>query len=92
MIVRISTEGQYRLESANLDPLNDLDNQIVEAVAKGDQEGFAQLLQQLLSFVREHGTPLGAEELHESDVILPPPDITLEEARHLFHGEGLVPG
>lgn len=92
MIVRISSEGQFRLDSAHLDRLNELDNQIVERVAKDDQEGFAQLLDQMLAFVRERGTPLAADELVESDVILPPPEITLEEARHLFRGEGLVRG
>lgn len=92
MIVRISTEGQFRLESSALDRLNELDNRIVDLVAKGDEAGFAEALEQMLGFVRQQGTPVGAEELVESDVILPPPDITLDEARHLFHGEGLVPG
>ncbi|MBI4493979.1 MAG: hypothetical protein HY690_14410 [Chloroflexi bacterium] len=92
MIVRISTEGQFRLAGAHLDRLNELDNQIVQRVAAGDQESFNQLFQQMLGFVRDHGEPVGIDELVESDVMLPPPDITLEEARHLFHGEGLVPG
>lgn len=90
MIVRISTEGQYRLPSSHLDELNELDDQLVERVAEDDGEGFERLFQQMLAFVRERGTPLPLDELHESDVILPPPDITLEEARHLFEGEGLV--
>ena len=32
------------------------------------------------------------DELVESDLVLPEPDITLEEAEDLFVGEGLVPG
>ena len=31
-------------------------------------------------------------ELVGSDVILPPPDVTLEEAKAEFSGEGLIPG
>jgi len=92
MIVRISTEGQFRLDSAHFDELNRMDNEIVDRVARGDKEGFERLFQQMLSFVRQQGTRVPAEELVESDVILPPPDITMEEARHLFHGHGLVPG
>lgn len=91
MIVRIASEGQYRLSSAHLDRLNELDNQIVELVAVGDEEGFRQHFERMLAFVRENGAPLAPNELASSDVILPPPDITLPEARRLFQGEGLVP-
>jgi hypothetical protein len=91
MIVRIASEGQYRLSNAHLDRLNDLDNQLVELVAAGDAEGFRQSFERMLAFVRENGAPLAPDELAGSDVILPPPDITLAEARRLFQGEGLVP-
>ena len=32
------------------------------------------------------------DELVESDLVLPEPDITLEEAEELFTGEGILPG
>jgi len=32
------------------------------------------------------------DRLEGSDVILPPPDTSLEEARAEFTGEGLIPG
>ena len=38
------------------------------------------------------GAELGDDELEESEVILPPPDISLEEAGAEFTGEGLIPG
>ena len=41
--------------------------------------------------MRAEGTPLGAEELEESDVILPPPDTSFVEASSEFTGEGLIP-
>ena len=92
MIVRISTEGQYRLPSSVLDRLNELDNQLVDAAARTDEESFRRLLAEMLDLVRMQGTPVPAEELVESDVILPPPDTSLEEARELFQGEGVIPG
>ena len=46
----------------------------------------------MLDLVREHGSPLPVDELVESDLILPTPDTTLEEAQILFVGEGLLPG
>lgn len=92
MIVRIATEGQYRLDSAYLDKLNEIDNAVVDAIAAGDEERFRSLLSSMLDLVRQHGTPVSADEFIESDVILPPPDTTFEEAKELFAGEGLIPG
>jgi len=91
MIVRILTEGQFNLPGAHLDELNDIDNQIVEVVEQQDREQFEQLLKKLLDVVRENSTAVPVDELVESDLVLPQPDITLEEAKELFTGEGLVP-
>ena len=92
MIVRILTEGQYNLPGAHVDELNEIDNQIVEVVEQEDREKFEQLLKGMLDLVREKGTPVPVEELVESDLVLPEPDLTLEEAEDLFTGEGLLPG
>lgn len=91
MIVRILTEGQYEIDSDYLDQLNAIDNDVVSAIADGDRARFASLFQELLSIVREHGTPLPNEALEESDVILPPADTSFEEAAELFVGEGVIP-
>jgi hypothetical protein len=91
MIVRISTEGQYRLPDEFADRLNDLDNDVVAAVEAGDEERFGEVFAQLLELVRSDGTPLGEDELEESDVILPPPDLTFDEAGMQFTGDGLIP-
>ena len=92
MIVRILTEGQFNLPGAHLDELNDIDNQLVEVVEKEDRAEFDVLLKKMLDLVREKGSPLPVDELVESDLVLPQPDITLEEAEELFTGEGLLPG
>ncbi len=91
MIVRISTEGQYRLDSSYLDKINDIDNDIVEAIAGGDKTKFSVLFKNLIDLVREHGNSVGSDELLESQVVLPPPDTTFEEASELFVSDGLVP-
>ena len=92
MIVRILTEGQYNLPGAFIDDLNAIDNELVEVVESGDRETFDRTLKRMLDLVRENGTPLAVDELVESDLVLPEPDITLEEAGEMFVGEGLVPG
>ncbi len=91
MIVRIATEDQYRLPPEDASRLNELDNAAVAAVEAGDEAKFAELWRQMLELVRTDGQRLGDEELEESDVILPPPDLTFEEARHEFTGDGLIP-
>lgn len=92
MIVRIMSEGQYQVGSALLDELNAVDAQIVDAVAQGDAGRFEALLAQLLGLVRQRGQPLAPDALAPSDVVLPPPSTTLDEAKALFVGEGVIPG
>ena len=91
MIVRISTENQYVFPDDQADRLNDLDNAVVAAVAAEDEDAFHEAFEDLLALVRAEGTPLDAEELEESDVILPPPDTSFVEASSDFTGEGLIP-
>ncbi|ADB50209.1 PspA-associated protein PspAA [Conexibacter woesei] len=92
MIVRIATEGQYKLADEAADRLNKLDNDAVAAAEAGDEPRFLELFAQIISVIRTEGTPLPADELHGSDVIVPPPDTSYEEARHEFTGDGLIPG
>ena len=91
MIVRISTEDQYRLPDADAERLNELDNAAVAAVEAGDEDRFHELFEQMLQLVRSDGHKLGDDELEESDVILPPPDLSFVEAAHEFSGDGLIP-
>ena len=92
MIVRIATEDQYELADEHAQRLNELDNAIVDALRAGNEDTFRQLLAEMLSLVRDKGQTVDDDDLRESEVILPPPDMTLEEAAEEFSGEGLIPG
>jgi hypothetical protein len=92
MIVRISNEGQYEVGDGDLDELNELDNAAVVACETSDEQSFHDAFMRLLELVRAKGRPVGDDELIGSDIILPPPDVTLEEAKEEFQGEGLIPG
>lgn len=92
MIVRIATEGQYRLADDAAERLNALDNEAVAAAEAGDEARFTELFSQIIALIRSEGEPVDADDLHGSDVIVPPPDTSFEEARHEFTGEGLIPG
>ena len=91
MIVRIATEGQYRLPDEDAEQLNELDNEAVAAVEAGDEDRFHEVFESMLALVRSGGRPLDEDELEESDVILPPPDLTFVEAGEQFTGDGLIP-
>jgi hypothetical protein len=92
VIVRISTEGQYELGEDSEAALNELDNQVVAACDTDDEQAFSASFGRLLELVRTQGRPVPDDDLRGSDVILPPPDTSLEEAKADFTGEGLIPG
>ena len=91
MIVRIANEGQFELPDGDADRLNELDNEAVAAVEAGDEARFQELWQQMLDLVASDGNELNDDELVGSDIIMPPRDITFDEAKGEFTGEGLIP-
>jgi len=91
VIVRIAEDNQYEFPDAQAEQLNDLDNQVVEAVEAGDEARFHDLWGKMIELVRSSGTPVAEDELVGSDVILPPENITFAEASREFTGEGLIP-
>jgi hypothetical protein len=90
MIVRVSGEGQYELDGDALKRLDQLDDQLVDAMNRGDTEGFRSRLQETVQLVQQDGTPVAAERVVPSDVIIPPGDIDLDEARQFFTDDGLM--
>ena len=92
MIIRITSEGQFNLPGFFVDQLNEIDNELVEAVEAADRISYDTLLKKMLDLVRTEASPLPVDEIVESDLILPESDLTLEEAQVLFVGEGLLPG
>lgn len=91
MIVRIATEDQFEVSQEDYERVNDLDNAVVAAVDAGDEERYSKAFAKLIDFIRANGRKLGEDELAESDVIIPPSDTSLEEARADFTGEGVIP-
>lgn len=91
MIIRIATEGQYEVDEGDVAELNELDNATVVACQGGDEEHFHDAYARLLELVRTKGRPVEDDLLSGSDLILPPPDISLAEASEEFTGDGLIP-
>ena len=91
MIVRLMGEGQYRVDDSLLTRLNELDDAVARAVESSDERALWSGLQTLADAVREGGVKLDDDDLSPSDAIIPPEDLSLEEAQELLSGEGLIP-
>ncbi len=92
MIIRLMGEGQYEIDKKHLDELNRIDNNIVKLVTKGDGKAYKGELKKLTDYVHRNGKKMPDNVLKPSDLIIPPADLTLDEAREIFKGDGLIPG
>ena len=92
MIIRILGEGQFKLDDKHIADLNKIDNSIVDHVNKGDQIAFRKDLDKLISKVKDLGKPLDAGDIVRSDLIFPPEDLSFDEAKRIFSGDGIIKG
>jgi len=91
VIVRIFSDGQYRIPQDAQAELHELDIATVNAIDANDEAAFSSSYGALVELIHSRGDRLADDELEPSDLMLPPADITLEEAREEFTGEGLLP-
>lgn len=91
MIVRLLGEGQFRVDDSLLARLNELDDEVEKAVAEGDERALWTGLQALADTVRENGVKLADDDLSPSDAVIPPEDLSLEEAQELLQDDGFIP-
>ena len=91
MIVRLMGEGQYRIADARLALLNALDDRATQAIDANDAAALEQHLGEIWALVRQEGTQLADDDLSPSDAIVPPHDLSLDEARQLMGNEGFIP-
>lgn len=92
MIVRIMGEGQVKLDDAHFTELNKLDDELLQEMESGDEQGFRRTLNALLDAVRRLGTPLPDDSLEPSELILPSPEASLAEVIEMLNDDGLIPG
>jgi hypothetical protein len=90
MIVRISGTGQFDLDDASVAKLHELDAELTAAMSAHDEQRFHSILASIVALVRDKGKPVDHDTIVPSDVIVPPEDITLEEAHRFFTDEGLM--
>jgi hypothetical protein len=92
-IVRIMGQGQFMVDNKILKKLNEIDNSIVQLVSndRTDNTEFKKRLTELTDIVEKNSKQLDPKEIVQSDIILPSTDLSIDEAKRLFQGEGVVP-
>ena len=103
IIVRISGQGQYKIDRDIHNKIDEIDNSIVDIFentgsATADQdinfkEGEKQLrdkLTQIVNIVTTKGTKVDDKEIAESTIIIPNSDISFDDAKKIFRGEGIT--
>ena len=92
-VVRLMGHGQFTVDAKTLKKLNDIDNALVELVSqeRSDDSEFKKRLTELNDMVVKSGKPLDPHEIIQSDIILPSADLSIDEAKRLFKGEGVIP-
>ena len=91
MIARILGDGQYELGEEVRPKFDKLDDALVQHCEFEDEDGFRQVLSEMIELVRSEGTELPEEDLRPSDVVVPNPTATLREVQALLGEEGLLP-
>jgi hypothetical protein len=90
VIVRVSGIGQYELDDDGVRKLDELDTALTNALNAGQEDEFHRALAATIEFVCGTGKSLSDDRVVPSDVIVPPEDVTLEEAQSFFTDEGLM--
>jgi PspAA-like protein len=91
MIVRLMGEGQWRVDDTLKARLDELDAETERAAETGDEKALHAALQALHHAVRDSGEKLDHAHLAPSDAVIPPEDLSIEEARALLAGEDIFP-
>jgi hypothetical protein len=94
-IVRILGYGQFIVDNDTLNEINVIDNTIVKILESEENDDsirpeFERQLALFDTMVKEKGVVVDSNEIVQSDIVLPGKDITLEEARKVFKGEGII--
>jgi chromosome condensin MukBEF complex kleisin-like MukF subunit len=91
VIVRLMGEGQFEVDDALAERLNELDDRAQAAAEGEDEPELDRALDEMWQVVQAEGERLADDYLSTSDVVIPPSDLTLEETRRLLSPEGFIP-
>ena len=84
-----------------MDRINDIDNSIVNLLENTDtdvdvnsikvkQKELNEKVNEIINLIRINGMPLDDKEIIQSQIMIPNPDISVDEAKKIFRGEGII--
>jgi hypothetical protein len=87
MIVRILGEGRFDVPDADIPAIEQLDEQLADAMDRGDEVEFQSTLADLIGQVRHTGTLVAPDDLRTSTLAVPHEGSTLAEVQSLLSEE-----
>jgi hypothetical protein len=99
VVIRISGQGQFKVNTEILDKINEIDNSIVDLIEnvslgssdhKLTQKELQSKLTEMNNLITSKGQPIDDKEIVESGVIVPDSDLSIEEATKIFKREGII--
>lgn len=93
IVVRVAGDQQYKLPESIRPALDGLDSALAMVVEAGDVDGFGKCTAELSKLIEANGEKLPPDDLRPSDLIVPSPEMTIEEAKSLLaDGEAAAQG
>ena len=98
-VIRISGQGQFKVNSEIIDKINEIDDSIVDLIEnvslgssdhKLTQKELQSKLTEMKNLITSKGQPIDDKEIVESDAIIPDSDLSIEEASKIFKEEGII--
>lgn len=101
IIVRVSGQGQFKVNRETLDSINDIDNSIVSLFEnidtdvddnsiKSNQKELKEKIIEIINLIKTNGMSLDDKEIIQSQIMIPNPDISIDKAKMIFRGEGII--
>jgi hypothetical protein len=87
VIVRILGEGRYEVPEGDLPAIEQLDDELVDALERDDENEFNGALIDLIGQVRHSGTLLAPDDLRPSELAVPHDGATMAEVKALLAEE-----
>jgi hypothetical protein len=87
-------QGQFKINEDVVKRINEIDDTIVQILqneSKSDDQKYRAKITEIVETITSEGQKLEDKELVESDIIVPDTDISIDEAKKVFQGQGVIP-